>query len=124
VTSFQPELWVDRAGRAVSFYVAAFGATVLHQVGEGDDIVAQLAVGEAAFWVAAAAPELGRFSPATAGGATGRILLVVDDPDAVQAAAVVAGAEQKSPVGEEHGWRVGRIVDPFGHEWEIGRSLH
>jgi PhnB protein len=26
-------------------------------------------------------------------------------------------------VQEEHGWRLGRIVDPFGHEWEIGTPL-
>jgi PhnB protein len=26
-------------------------------------------------------------------------------------------------VGEEHGWRIGRIRDPFGHEWEVGRPL-
>ena len=31
--------------------------------------------------------------------------------------------EEKSPVADEHGWRLGRIVDPFGHEWEIGRPL-
>jgi len=63
MTSIQPELWVERAGQAVAFYAEAFGARVLHLVGEGDDIVAQLAVGEAAFWVAAAAPGAGRFSP-------------------------------------------------------------
>jgi uncharacterized glyoxalase superfamily protein PhnB len=40
---------------------------------------------------------------------------------AVYEAAVTAGATLASPVGEEHEWRVGRIVDPFGHEWEIGR---
>lgn len=43
MTAFQPQLWVDRAAAAVAFYQEAFGATVLHQVGEGDDIVAQLA---------------------------------------------------------------------------------
>jgi PhnB protein len=26
-------------------------------------------------------------------------------------------------VAEEHGWRMGRIADPFGHHWEIGRPL-
>jgi PhnB protein len=26
-------------------------------------------------------------------------------------------------VGDEHGWRIGRVVDPFGHEWEIGSPL-
>jgi PhnB protein len=121
MTSIQPELWVERAGQAVAFYAEAFGARVLHQVGEGDDIVAQLAVGEAAFWVAAAAPEVGRLSPRATGGATGRTLLVADDPDAVVRRVVGAGATEQSPVGDEHGWRLGRIVDPFGHEWEIGK---
>jgi hypothetical protein len=53
VTSIQPELWVDRGAAAVAYYQAAFGAKVLHSVGDGEDIVAQLAVGDAVFWVAA-----------------------------------------------------------------------
>jgi PhnB protein len=121
MTGIQPELWVERAGRAVAFYTEAFGATVQHRVGEGDDIVAQLAVGDAVFWVAGAAPEMGRLSPSAIGGATGRTLLVVAEPDAVVQRAVGAGATQASPVADEHGWRIGRIVDPFGHEWEIGK---
>jgi PhnB protein len=123
MTSIQPELWVERAGQAVAFYAEAFGAWVLHLVGEGDDIVAQLAVGEAAFWVAAAAPEMGRLSPRATGGATGRTLLVADDPDAVLRRAIDAGATEKSPACHEHGWRLGRIIDPFGHEWEIGKPI-
>jgi PhnB protein len=119
----QPELWVDRAGDALAFYRAAFGARVVHRVGDGDDIVAQLAVGDAAFWVAAAGPDLGRFSPTAIGGATSRLLLVVDDPDDVVQTAVAAGAVESSPVGDEHGWRMGRIVDPFGHEWEVGKPI-
>lgn len=54
MTSIQPELWVDRAAEAVAFYQAAFGAIVLHRVGAGEDVVAQLAIGNAAFWVARA----------------------------------------------------------------------
>ena len=80
MTSIQPELWVERAAQALTFYQAAFGARVLHRVGDGDDIVAQLAVGEARFWITAASPERGRFSPSAIGGGTGRTLLVVDDP--------------------------------------------
>ena len=123
MTSIQPQLWIERAGAAVSFYEQAFAARVLHRVGDGDDIVVQLGVGDAAFWVARADPELKRFSPDRLGGATGRILLVVDSPDAVVRAAVDAGAREASPVQDEHGWRLGRVVDPFGHEWEIGRLL-
>ena len=61
-----------------------------------------------------------RLSPRMIDGATGRLLLVVDDPDTVAQQAVHAGAKELSPVGDEHGWRLGRIIDPFGHEWEIG----
>lgn len=123
VTAIQPQLWVEGAGTAVEFYQAAFGATVLHRVGAGEDIVAQLAVGDAAFWVATAGPSMNRFSPHAIGGATGRILLVVEDPEMAIDQAARAGASVASPVADEHGWRLGRIIDPFGHEWEIGSPL-
>jgi len=123
VTDIQPELWIDHAGAAIAFYEAAFGARVLHRVGEGDDIVAQLAVGDAAFWVSSGGSEGPRFSPRAIGGATGRTLLVVDDPDVMFERAVAAGATAASEMADEHGWRLGRVLDPFGHEWEIGRPL-
>ena len=123
MTSIEPELWIDRAAAAVAFYRTAFGATVQHQVGEGDDIVAQLAIGDAAFWVSSGGADGPRFSPQAIGGATGRTLLIVDDPDAMFGRAVTAGARPAAAVADEHGWRLGRIVDPFGHEWEIGRPL-
>jgi PhnB protein len=123
LTSIQPELWVDRADAAVAFYRAAFGASIMHRVGEEDDIVAQLRVGDAAFWVTAANSSMKRFSPKAIDGRTGRTLLVVDHPEQVVAQAVAAGATDASPVGDEHGWRIGRIIDPFGHEWEVGKPL-
>ena len=95
----------------------------MHRVGEGDEIVAQLSIGDAAFWVTAASSTMKRFSPRQIGGTTSRMLLVVDDPDEVVAQAVAAGATESSSVGDEHGWRLGRITDPFGHEWEVGRPL-
>ena len=123
MTSIQPELWVDRGAQAVAFYQAAFGATVLHQAGEGEDIVAQLAVGGAVFWVSTAGSSGRRLHPKAIGGTTSRTLLVVDDPDAVFRVAVAAGAVATAHPADEHGWRLGRITDPFGHEWEIGHPL-
>ena len=35
----------------------------------------------------------------------------------------LCGAKQLLPVNDEHGWRMGRIVDPGGHHWEVGRPL-
>ena len=123
MTSIQPELWVENAREAVAFYTAAFGASVLHLVGEDDEIIAQLGVGDAAFWVAPAAPTMRRLDPRVIDGATSRTLLVGDDPAGIVRQAVAAGATQTSPVSDEHGWRLGRIVDPFGQEWEIGAPL-
>lgn len=121
MTSIEPELWVRRADEAVDWYVRAFGAEVLIRVGEGAEIVARLALGEARFWVSAAASDGPRLDPQALRGTTGRTLLVVDDPSAVHERAVAAGASSLAPVSDEHGWRLGRIEDPFGHEWEIGR---
>ena len=123
MTRIEPQLWTARAAAAVAFYERGFGAVVMHRVGDGDDIVAQLAVGDARFWVSAADPRSGRLDPPAVGGTTGRTLLLADDPGTLQARAVAAGATETSPVQQEHGWLLGRIVDPFGHEWELGRPL-
>src|SRR5262249_56326924 len=88
MASIQPELWIERPSEALAFYESAFGATVVHRVGDGDDIVAQLRVGEAAFWVAPPSASMKRLSPSSIGGATSRTLLVVDDPDRVVRQAV------------------------------------
>lgn len=117
-----PELGVRGGPAALEFYAAAFGARVEFRVGD-ESVVAQLAVGEARFWVHDESPSHGIASPRTVGGATTRLLLVVDDADAVVAQAVAAGATLHAPVGDAHGWRLGRIEDPFGHHWEIARPL-
>jgi PhnB protein len=126
VTAVQPQLSVRRGREAVEFYKAALGAVEVYRVGGDDEnpsVVSQLTVGEASFWVADESPEHGTFSPETVGGGTVRLLLIVDDPDAAVRRAVEAGATEVAPVGEEHGWRMGRIADPFGHHWEVGRPL-
>jgi len=65
---------------------------------EGDDIVAQLAVGDAAFWVARAGAAMNRLCPTAIRGTTARFLLVVDNPDAIMITAVAAGGIESSPV--------------------------
>jgi PhnB protein len=108
----------------VEFYKQAFGASELFRVDAPDGaVVAQLAVDGAEFWVADESPEHFNFSPESLNGGTTRMVMVVEDPDAVFGRAVAAGAKVVWPVGEEHGWRVGRVVDPFGHHWEIGKPL-
>jgi PhnB protein len=108
----------------VDFYKSAFGAKEVFRLeGDGGSVVARLSVEGAEFWLSDESPEHGNFSPQSLGGGTVRIILTVADPDAVFARALAAGASQVFPVAEGHGWRLGRVVDPFGHHWEIGRPL-
>ena len=90
---------------------------------EAGEVVARLAVDGAEFWVADESPEHLNFSPESLGGGTVRMVLVVDDPDAAFQRAVGAGATAVHEVADEYGWRLGRIADPFGHHWEIGKPL-
>jgi PhnB protein len=117
-------LSVRNGTRAIEFYKAAFGADELFRLEDGGAVVAQLSVGNAIFWLADESPENLNFSPESLGGGTVRMVLIADDPDAVFARAVGAGAKVVWPIADqEYGWRVGRIVDPFGHHWEIGKPL-
>jgi PhnB protein len=117
-------LSVRSGARAVEFYKSAFGATELYRVEDpGGSVVSQLSVDGAEFWLSDESPEHGNFSPETLVGSTARMILTVADPDAVVAKARAAGAREVFAVGEAHGWRLGRVVDPFGHHWEIGRRL-
>jgi len=118
-------LSVRNGARAVAFYKSAFGAQEIFCVESPDGaVVAQLSVGGSDFWVAEESPENLDFSPETLGGSTARIVLVTDDPDALFVQAVAAGASAVWPVADQpYGWRVGRLVDPFGHHWEIGKPL-
>jgi len=121
-TSIAPWLSVRRSGAAVDFYKAAFGAIEVYRT-EADGVIARLSIEGAEFWVGDESPEHGNFSPESLRGSSVRIILTVADPNAVYARALAAGASEVYPVSEGHGWRVGRVLDPFGHHWEIARPL-
>ena len=124
-TTIAAMLSVRNGARAVEFYKTAFGAAELFRIDdESGAVVARLSVGPAEFWVADESPEHFNFSPESLGGGTVRMVLTVEDPDAVFGRAVAAGATVVSPVADQpYGWRVGRVADPFGHHWEIGKPL-
>jgi len=122
--SIAPMLSVRNGANAVEFYKAAFGARELFRIAsESGAVVARLAVEEAEFWVADESPEHSNFSPETLGGGTVRMVMIVGDPDAAFDRAIQAGARVVWPVDNQHGWRLGRVADPFGHHWEIGKPL-
>jgi PhnB protein len=120
--SLAPWLSVRNGARAVEFYKAAFGAQETYRIQAPDGaVVARLSLDGAEFWLSDESPAHGNFSPESLGGGSVKMLLTVPDPDGVVARALAAGAREVHPVHEEHGWRVGRLVDPFGHHWEVAR---
>jgi PhnB protein len=123
--SVAPMLSVRNGAKAVEFYKVAFGAQELFRHDDPNGaVVAQLSVGQSDFWLADESPEHFNFSPETLGGGTSRMVLIVEDPDTTFKQAVAAGAKVVWPVADQpYDWRVGRIVDPFGHHWEIGKPL-
>ncbi len=113
MTGIHPQLAVRRSAEAVEFYKAAFGAVERHRVeNDAGEVVCQLDVDGAEFWVSEEAPLHDNHSPESLGGATTKMLLKVDDPEAAQRRAIAAGATEVYPVGDAHGWRLGHVSTP------------
>jgi len=120
--SIAPWLTVRDGLQALRFYQEAFGAVVVYRLEDpAAGVVARLSVEGAEFWVSDG--QLDGSRQESLGGGSVRMILTVGDPDTVFAQALAAGASEVFPVGEEHGWRLGRLVDPFGLHWEIGHPL-
>ena len=125
MTTITVNLSVRGGARAIDFYQRAFGATELMRLTSPDGhVVAEMAIDGARFFLADESPDYGNLSPESLGGSSVRIELFVSDPDAVAQRAVTAGAKEVFPVADKpFGYRQGRVVDPFGHHWLIGRPL-
>ncbi|MEP6595583.1 MAG: VOC family protein [Ginsengibacter sp.] len=123
-TSIAPWLSVQNSASAINFYKTAFGAVETYRLETPDgSLVAKLSVNGAEFWVSSGTPDNENPTSESLGGGTIRIILTVANPDPLFAKALEAGATQIFPIGEDYGWRLGRLVDPFGLHWEIGHPL-
>ncbi|CAN5594464.1 N/A [soil metagenome] len=121
-TSIAPWLTVFNGANAAAFYKTAFGAVETYRLEDPDgSVIARLSVNGAEFWISGGTAG-NADTPASQDGAI-RMILTVTDPDAFFAKALAAGATEVFPVSEDYGWRLGRLVDPYGHHWEIGRPL-
>jgi PhnB protein len=119
-TRIAPWLAVSDAQKAIDFYEAALGAVEIYRLEDDDGkvAVAQLAIDGAAFWV-----QEDSESGSARGSTSVRMVLSVEDPNSAHDRAVAAGATEVAPVSEDHGWRTGRVTDPFGYDWELSRQL-
>ena len=120
-----PALTVRDAAAAVDFYERAFGATeVARHTNAPGQIVSEMELDGAPFLVVDETPAAFNVSPDTLGGTSVRLSVRVDDPDAVAERAVAEGATIVFPIADQpYGLRQGRVADPFGHHWLIGRPL-
>lgn len=123
-STLAPLLSVRRGKAALAFYTQAFGARIDFQVeSDSGEVVAKLSMEGSEFWVADESPAHQNFSPETLGGGTVRMVWVVENPEQAFQRALSAGAKEVWPVQNQHGWILGRLVDPFGHHWEIGKPI-
>jgi PhnB protein len=124
-SSLTPMLTVKDAVAAIEFYRAAFDAVERARfTAPTGHVVAEMAIDGLRFFVVDENPQAFNLSPRSLDGTTVRINLIVDDPDATAAQAVRAGARDVFPVADQpYGLRQGRIADPDGHHWLIGKPL-
>lgn len=117
-----PHLVAQDAAAALAFYVRAFGAVERYRLVEPSGKIghAELSIGDAVVMVCDEYPDFGAVSPAAYGGSPIKLLVYVDDCDAVVARAVEAGATLLRPVKDQfHGDRSGMVVDPAGFTWTV-----
>jgi len=122
-TTLAPWLTVPNGAKALDFYKAAFNAVETYRLETADGLVVKLSVNGAEFWLSSGNTKQENSDVQSLTSENIRMILTVSDPDTLFANALAAGASEVFPIGEEHGWRLGRLVDPFGLHWEIGHPV-
>jgi PhnB protein len=121
-TTITPWLSFSDCAKAVAFYKMAFDAEETYKLESPDGgLVVRLSVQGAEFWLSSG--DDSSTSSAPVGGDTVRLILTVTNPDPIFEKAIQCGAKEIFPVGTDHGWRLGRLADPFGLHWEIGHPV-
>jgi len=121
-----PMLVCRDATTEVGFCKAAFGADELSRRSGTDGAVvhATLRIGAAIIMLHSEFPTLASRAPKSDGSSPVVIYLYVGDVDSVIERATAAGARVLIPVANASwGDRVGRIIDPSGHVWNIATHI-
>lgn len=121
-----PYLTVRGASDAIEYYKKVFGATELFRLNMPDGKVghSEFKIGDSIFMISDENPECGSASPETLKGSPVALYLYVADVDSTFSEAVKAGAKEAMPVANQFwGDRMGKIVDPFGHQWLLATHV-
>jgi PhnB protein len=121
-----PYMIVDGAAAAIDFYTMAFGATEVLRIPGPDGKIghAELKIGDSHIMLADEHPKMEALGPKTVGGSPIKIMVYLEDVDAVVGRAVAGGAKIIRPVADQfYGDRTGGIEDPFGHIWYVATHI-
>jgi len=121
-----PMLVCADAAAEIEFCKAAFGAAELSRRADADGSVthATLGIGELLIMVHGETRHLASPAPLKDGSSPVVIYLYLEDVDSVIARAVAAGARVLTPIADQFwGDRMGRIVDPQGHVWNVASRV-
>ncbi len=117
-----PYIVVDDAAQAIEFYKRALGATERGKMlgPDGKIAHAELEIGDSLLMLSDPFPQSSIKTPKELGGTTAATFMYVEDVDEVVQQVVDAGGTITMPVEDQFwGDRYGKVVDPFGHEWNI-----
>lgn len=126
VRAIIPMLVCHDAAAEVDFCKAAFGAEELSRRAgpDGGVLHATRKVGPVMLMVHGEFPTLASRAPQPDGSSPVVIYIYVEDVDAVIERATSAGAKVLIPAANQFwGDRVGRIIDPSGHVWNVAARI-
>lgn len=117
-----PSIVVRGAAEAIEFYKKAFGAKELNRMTEpsGKVMHAEIRIGDSIVMLGDEYPQMGAVSPLGLNGRAASLMIYTRDADALFNQALAAGAKVAMPLTDMFwGDRYGRVVDPYGHDWQI-----
>lgn len=104
--------------------VFGFGPGELTRDPDGNVVHGEIQAGDGAFWLHPESPDFGLQAPASLGGSTGSMAIMVDDVDAHFAHASEHGATIRyEPMDQPYGYREYGATDPGGHLWSFMKAL-
>ncbi|MCB0971261.1 MAG: VOC family protein [Acidimicrobiales bacterium] len=127
LTEVTPSMVVSPCAAAIDWYVRVFGAEEIEPRMTGPDGMvghAEVRFGSAVVMLADPWPDGPTQAPTEIGGTTVGLFLYRADAREIWDRAIEAGAEVVFPFEKQfYGDEGGRIRDPFGHSWGIGRHV-
>ncbi len=123
--SVTPGLTCRNAAQAIELYKKVFGAVERSRMASPDGKImhAEIQIGDSMIFLADECPGMSA-APSEGAPPSQAIYLYVQDVDSVYKQAVAAGCKEAMPLADMFwGDRFGKVVDPFGHHWNLATHI-